>query len=641
MSLMLRSGRRPCLDTVQVLLAAAGLGLFPPGAAAADASPGRGGADLDRARFIAVEEIKPGMRGVGRSTFSGQGVEEFAVEVLGVLRHWSPGGDLIVVEASGGPLGQTGIFRGMSGSPVYLDGRLAGAIAYNLGGFAERPIAGVTPIAEMLPLLARSLSESGSPTSDVTPSPRSGRTSPATDAAGRARTALGTQDSPPAELAARLGLSGADVEPIRTPLVLAGFTAEARAAMGSFLSGWGIEAVSGGASGAAPEADRALEPGAPVGVQLVRGDVEATALGTITLVDGDRVLAFGHPMFQAGDVDLPMTTAEVLTIYPSQAISFVIGAADQPVGHVTVDQLAGIAGRIGPAAPMVPMEIRVRSAVSGERTYRFEIVRNKFFLSQFVGVLALNSFAAEQKIFGEATLDLSLAVELSDGARLEVRDVLATIQAPAVLAEKVASPVTSLLFNGIIPVDIRRVDVDIDLRPELRAATIEEVIIDQETIKAGESITATVFLKPHTAARRSLEVTIPVPTDAVSGPALLRFCAADEAASWEAERAPRRFVPATIEQLVELVEETSSHHLIRATLHSDAKGVVVAGREMQGLPASVFRVMDSNRRAGGRSGSWGRLLHEERVPTDYQLSGCQELRLDIDGKRVAAGGGEP
>ncbi len=603
--------------------AAAGAPLAPA-VAARDAA-------LDRTRFIGVGEIRPGMRGRGRTTFSPRGIEEFDVEVLGVLRNWSPGGDLIVIEAHGGPLAETGIYRGMSGSPVYLDGRLAGAIAYNLGGFAERPIAGVTPIGQMLDLLAGAPIES--------PLPGGG--------------SLGASPGPGSRLAA----AGTDLRPIATPLILAGFTAQARAAMSEVLAGFGVEGVSGGASGStgtqgatggtsttdgtsaagAPGAT-ALAPGSLLGVQLVRGDVEATALGTITHVDGDRVLAFGHPMFQAGAVDLPMTTAEVLTVYPSQNISFVIGRAALPVGHITRDQLAGIAGRVGPESSLVPMTVRIHGLDGATRDYGFEIVRNKFFLSQFVGILAVNSFTAEEKAFGDATLDLDIAVDLADSTRLRVRDVIASAQAPASLAEAVSAPVTALLFNDLPPVDVRRVAVEIRTRPEIAAAEIDEVIVDREEIEPGESIRATVFLNPRAAPRRAIELTIPVPADAEPGPALLRFCSADEAARFESERAPRRFAPADLAQLVTLVEEGSGRQRMRVTLHGDARGVVVDGREMQGLPGSVFRIMDSNRRTGGRSGSWGRLLHEEQVTTDYQLDGCQEMHLEIKEQSAAAGG---
>lgn len=610
--------------------AASPSGPAPPGSAPPVADP-----VLDQSRFIGVDEIRPGMRGVGRTTFSNRGVEEFAVEVLGVLKRWSPRGDLIVIEARGGPLAETGIYRGMSGSPIYLDGRLAGAVAYNLGGFAERPIAGVTPIGQMLALMAEPLPQEAAPksghlreSSDLGPLRPRGLT-----AGDRAR------DPDPTS---GLAVSPDDVKPIATPLVLAGFTPAARAAMGSILADFGVETVSGGAAGAAsPGRAAAIVPGSPVGVQLVRGDVEATALGTITHVDGDRVLAFGHPMFQAGEVDLPMTRAEVVTVYPSQNVSFVIGTAADPVGHVIADQLSGIAGRLGPEAPLVPMAVRVRGLTGEARDYRFEIVKNKFLLSQLVGVLALNSFTAQEKAFGDVTLDLALEVELADSTTLVVNDVVASAQAPASLAELVSAPVTSLLFNELVPVDIRRVEVEITMRPEIAAAAIDEVIVDQDEVEPGESIRATVFLNPHAAPRRSLELTIPVPADAAPGPALLRFCSADEAARFEAERAPRRFAPADVKQLIALVAETSSHQVMRVTLHGEARGVVVDGREMPSLPASVFRVMDSSRRTGGRSGSWGRLLHADQVTTAYQLSGCQELRLEIKGRKAAAGGREP
>ena len=563
------------------------------------------GAELDRQRFIPVEEIQAGMHGTGRSTFSPRGVEEFTVEVLGVLHGWVPGGDLIVIEASGGPLAETGIFRGMSGSPVYLDGRLAGAVSYNLGGFGERAIAGVTPIAEMLPIAAGA-GESRPPNDDPSTMP------------------------PPKKASLPGGPAMGDVQPIRTPMILAGFAPGAREAMASLLSGYGLEVVSGGASGGGGATlSGTLEPGAPLGVQIVRGDVEATALGTVTHVDGNQVLAFGHPMFLGGPVDLPMTAAQVFTVYPSQEISFVVGAAAQPVGRIVADQMTGIAGHLGESAPMVPLKIRVRRPSGHERTFNFEVVDNRFFLSQFLGLLAFNCFTSEEKAFGDATLDLHLKVDLKSGEQLDVHDVLSTTLPPNELATKVSEPLSGLLFNPLEPARVRAIDLDLEVTPEIRTAEVEELIVDQATIEPGKSIAVTVYLRPYRADRIAIPISVPVPHDALPGPMLLRVCSTDEATRWESERAPRRFVPSSLAQLVELYEETSGHDLLRVTLYGDARGVVVEGREMPGLPGSVFSIMDSERRSGGRSGSWGRLLYDDGVRTTYQLSGCEELKLEV------------
>jgi len=620
-----------------IAVAGMSLGLIPAHLIASESPPAAGGE-----RFITVDEIRPGMRGTGLATFGSEGVTEFEVQVLGVLHRWVPGGDLIVVEATGGPLAETGIYRGMSGSPIYLEGRLAGAVSYNLGLFAERAIAGVTPIAEMLPLLEGS---EESPAGEVAPG-----TLPPGKTQGKGPTG-DPEEAPEVEaaVASPRSLAGhaffpADVEPIRTPLLLAGFAPETRAAMAPFLSRFGVETTSGGASGrlagngsqGMDAARAALKPGAPLGVQLVRGDVEATALGTVTYVDGDRLLAFGHPMFQAGQVDLPMTGASVYTVYPSQAVSFVIGAASGPLGRIVTDRQTGIAGRVGETAPMVPVRIEIQRDGSPGRSYEFEIVPNKFFLAQFVGFVAFNSFVADQKVFGDTTLDLSLRVELADGTRLDFEDVLASNLPPTALAERVSAPVNGLLFNDLAPVRIKRIDLDLRVLPQLKTAVIEEVVVDRYEVEAGESIAATLHLKPFEAARRSIQLTVPVPADARPGPILLRACDAEGATRWESERAPRRFVPSTVAQLVDLYEETAAHNVVRVTLHGDAHGVVVDGREMPGLPSSVFKIMDSNRRTGGRSGSWGRLLHEQRVKTEYQLSGCQELRLEVKASSVKA-----
>ncbi len=594
------------------------------------AAPGAA-VELDRATFIGVDEIHPGMRGRGLTTFAGVEVSEFQVEVLGILRGWIPGGDMIVIEASGGPLAETGIYRGMSGSPVYLDGRLAGAVSYNLGGFGERPIGGVTPIAEMLPILAEKGgarrppkdAEAGSQVWPAAPA----ETSWDDAAALSVPSAIVASGK---EWAGGLGT----VSPIGTPVALAGCHPRARQAMAQALGAWGMYATVGGGAAAHGDSGAALQPGAPVAVQIVRGDMQATALGTITHVDGQRLLAFGHPMFHAGPVELPMARARVFTVYPSQAISFVIGAAAQPAGAIVADRQTGIMGATGRTAPMVPVDIAIVRADGSRRQFEYELIPNKFFVSQFLGFLAFNSLLADQESFGETTLGMQMAVEFNGGRVLEFEEVIATTTAPQVVAQRVSEPLAGLLLAGIEAVTVESVQLELQLRPAVEMATIEEVVVPKTLVKPGEVVSAIVFLEPYEKPRRALSVSIPIPADAPAGPLLLRVCSTPAATAWEAQRAPARYPPVTLEQYIQLYREASGQHRLRLSLHADARGVVVGGREMMGMPPSMFRIMDTGKRTGGRSGSWGRAIHQDSIDTEWQLRGCRELRLDVEAPAV-------
>ncbi len=573
---------------------------------------------LDHTRFIPVSEIEVGMTGSGLTTFADTTVSRFEVEVLGVLRGWVPGGDLIVVEASGGPLAETGIYRGMSGSPIYFDGRLAGAMAFNLGGFGERAIGGVTPIAEMLPMLdEREVGDRrGAPRGGLAPDRRQPGQSGAIE---HRRVDGGPQAAP---------MDPADIRPIRTPLVMAGFYPETRRAMAGLFEELGCSPVAGGGAGDG-EVGAAMRPGAPVGVQIVRGDVSVTTLGTITHVDNERLLAFGHPMFSAGIINMPMTSARVYTVYPSQAISFVIATAVEPRGRVMADRQTGIMGRLGEVAPMMPVQLDIIDTQGRTRQFSFEMVNNKFLVTQFLGYMAFNSFMATEGSFGDVTLDTHMAVTFTDGTVLEFDDVLASFAGPQALAAQVSAPLAGILLSGIETVALERVNLTLRASPEVRLASIEEIVVDRDRLRPGEMLATTVFLRRFEDEREAIHLELEIPASLQPGPVLLRVCSADQAREWEQERAPHRFMPRSLAQYVTLFEEGTARNVMRVSLYTEAQGVVLGGREMMGLPASVFRIMDTKKRIGGRSGSWGRLVHEQAVKTEYQLGGCRELQFEV------------
>jgi len=370
-------------------------------------------------------------------------------------------------------------------------------------------------------------------------------------------------------------------------------------------------------------------------VQILRGDAEATALGTITLVDGERVLAFGHPMFQAGRIDMPMTSARVLAVYPSQAISFVIGTTAEPRGRVLVDRQAGIMGSLGQDSPMLPISIKLVDARGETHEFSYELVKNKFLMTRFLGFLAFNSLLVKEGSFGDVTLDMHMEVLFADGTLLEFDDVLASFSGPQVLAQQASQPLAGILLSGIEEVMIDRVDMEMRVSPEVRLAVIDEIMVDRDKLRPGERLAATIFLRRFEQARQAIHLEVDIPSSLLPGPTLLRACSADAAREWEQERAPRRFAPQSLAQYAALYEETTARNVLRLTLHTDAHGVVVSGREMMGLPESVFRIMDTDRRNGGRSGSWGRLVHQQNVRTEYQLTGCQELRIEVTSPAVS------
>ncbi|MFQ5694520.1 MAG: hypothetical protein ACE5HB_00870, partial [Terriglobia bacterium] len=307
--------------------------------------------------IIPLEQSEPGMRGVARTIFAGQEIEEFPLEVLGVLRNIAgPGQHLILVRLLGEKARYTGVVAGMSGSPVYFDGKLAGALAFRFGIFTKEPIGGVTPIANMLQAVAEE---------------------PPQAAAG-ADTSEPLRYPVPQDLLARAGVPAAHpyLVPIETPLTFVGFHPQVIHQFSEELAAQGLLAVQGGGS-AAPERTSSLEPGGAVAAALVTGDMSIAGTCTITRREGDRLYACGHPMLGFGDVQLPMTRAEIVTTVPSEFSSFKIANIGEVVGSFQQDRSTAIVGRLGPGPAMIPVDLTlVHHGRRRSRNFHFQIFQH-------------------------------------------------------------------------------------------------------------------------------------------------------------------------------------------------------------------------------------------------------------------------
>src|SRR5688572_10865680 len=334
---------------------------------------------------LPLDEVRPGMVGVGRTVFQGTELEDFKVHVLGVMRNViGPKRSLILARLEGGPLAKTGVIAGMSGSPVYVDGRLMGAVSYSLGQFSTEPIAGITPIAEMLDatMMGGGASRSTRPVSlDMPFSPQQllevwsrdlNRVQPFVTEPSQALLVSGAS--------ADLTRVGAMLRPIAVPMTATGFDASVIDSLSpSFTASGFVPMSSSSATQAARVSasnDRPLRPGDAVGVGLLTGDFELGATGTVTHIDGDRVYAFGHPLYNLGPTQFPMTKAEVQVVLPSLMASSKLASFGEVVGTVQQDRATAIAGRLGVIPSLIPVTITLHSDRAPSRTFKFGVVRD-------------------------------------------------------------------------------------------------------------------------------------------------------------------------------------------------------------------------------------------------------------------------
>src|SRR6266404_7213059 len=351
-------------------------------------------------QIIRVDQIHAGMRGVSYTVFQGIKPEAMEVEVLGVLRNVNgPKGDIILVRLHGAKVEYTGVVAGMSGSPVYLDGKLAGALAFRIGEFSKEPIAGVTPIADMLEISALDRSPAEE-TSAIKPSVRT--------AAGKT---AGPGESFPLPGSAQ-DSAGKDfsnyLKPIETPLVFNGFSEQAIHLFSGQFASAGIVPVMGAGSVSNDKQPEPLEAGSAVSAILVRGDMDIEATCTVTYVDAQRLLACGHPLLQFGSVDLPMNKAEVLATLPSQLNAFKIVNTTEAVGTFVQDRHTGIMGVFDRQPQMIPVTLSIHSG-SGVKQFHYEVLNNPKLTPVALMVTVFNALHGVNEFGEEILIDLRAA----------------------------------------------------------------------------------------------------------------------------------------------------------------------------------------------------------------------------------------
>ena len=578
-----------------------------------------------------LSEVRPGLRAEARTVFQGTRVEPFGLEVLGVLERGAAQGSLILARATEPRVEHTGIVAGMSGSPVYApDGRLIGAVAY-AWGFSKDPICGITPIEQMLPVW------------DLAEEP-----APEDYGGGRAQapTTPGTPES-----------SGA-LPQLRTPLAAAGFSPQALAllepwarAHGFLLTPGGISGTAAGTaaagtvgSGMAPTTGAAprgsLAPGDAVAVDLLRGDAGLAAIGTVTAVRGDRVLAFGHPFFLGGPTRLPMSRAAITAILPSLANSFKLGTSLEVVGTLTEDRRAAVAGRLGPGPELLPIAVRVRVPGAPDSTFHYQAAKHRGLAPVVVAVAAVNSALARGAIPSESTWRWRLAA-LVRGAgarparRLELGDVASGDGLP--VFQTLSSLIAGLLDNVWEPVDLERLDIELDVVPRIEELRVTAVRLAQPRVRPGETVRVEVDLAEHRGAVRTERLEYRVPAEATARTLALFVGGGGDWARYDATQAPGRYRAGSVDELLRRLAAFPRASRLYLAAYDAAPEASVRGRDYPDLPPTAQRLMAGGHGADA-SARWGRASLTGQVSRAYDavVTGGTALTVEIDPDAPAA-----
>ncbi len=499
------------------------------------------------ADLLPVDQIREGMTGYGLSVFEGGTVARFEVVVLGVLRNILPRHDLVLVRCTGSPvLEKAGIIAGMSGSPIYLDGRLAGALSRAFPG-AKEAIALFTPIQDML------------------------------DEGGR-RLEYG-----------RYWKAGerARLRPCATPLFAGGFSPRALALLEERLGPFGLLPLEGGGGGGAAGPAPELVPGAAVGFQLMRGDWTLTGVGTVTHVDGDRVFAFGHPFLQGGEVSMPMVSARVHTVVANQDVSFKLASPVAEIGSLVQDQISCVMGVRGRTCDLLPVSLRLSSPGGGrDHAFRVEVIRNPAYTGMLVRAALLNAIETLEPGTRDCTLDVSLKVGVRGHAPVEVRDRLSSAAGP--LGDgfglfRAFSLIDELLDNPFERVHLDAVDVVISRRPVRCDAEILTVRVREPEVAPGDPVHVLVQLKPYGGSPVVRELELRVPMSVPRG-SFLAVRVAGGALASPTPAAP----PTSLAELMRVAAARRSSQTLVAALDPPGMGVVYRGFQTRSLPPSVL-----------------------------------------------------
>jgi len=594
---------------------------------------------------MSVDEVRPGMVGIGRTVFEGDRIEEFKVQILGVLRNTNgPQRNMVLARLEGGPLASTGVIAGMSGSPVYVDGRLLGAVAFALGQFSKEPIAGITPIEEMIeaagpqarraPVDATARLELPLTQDKVAAALRAAFSRfrrPFADNPGDIRVeGLGLADAP------RLAQVGALMTPIATPLALGGFSGPVRETVSSVLRESGFLPTPDGApatrAALAPRqsADRpVLRPGDPVGVNLITGDFIMGATGTVTEVDGNQVYAFGHPFYNLGTTQFPMTRAYVYALLPSLLSSMKISTTGETIGTFRQDRATAIAGTLGKGPDMVPVRISLDTERGLRKTFTYRIVNDQLFTPLLTYVSILNTLSSYEREYGTATFTVKGAARVRGHSAVDFDDVFAGESPSVGAATYVVAPLTFLLGNDVAPVDLDGVDLTITTSERPRTATLERVWVDAVKVRPGTTVPLKVLIRTY----RGDEVTRTVPIDIPANAAgSLSVLVSDGAKLAQLEqRDARAAQPKSIDQMIHLLNKAKKNNRLYIRLQRQDAGAVINGESLSSLPPSVLAVMESDRNGGTFSPLRNAMAGNWEVVTDGAVSGSRTLTITIQG----------
>ncbi len=565
--------------------------------------------------FFPLAAVRPGLKGSGKTVFSGTRIEEFQVEILGVLENVGPKQSLVLARLSGGPLDEAGVLQGMSGSPVYIEGKLLGAVAMAFP-FAKEPVAAIRPIEELL-----RASGPGKP---------SRRLAAAVWDGNLAKVFEGPQEV--------LAAGGRLVE-VATPVHFGGFTQATIEYFAPQLRALGLEprqGIAGGSSRLAEMGDPSLlQPGAMITVQLLAGEMSLGADGTVTHIEGDRIYAFGHRFLSIGATELPFARAEVLTVLPNLASSFKISAPREWMGTITEDRSTAVAGLLGRRASMVPVSIEVRRRTAGgtsaESRYRMEMVRDRFLAPFLLQMAVYSAIDATERMFGSATIGVTGEIRFHNGNEpLRLNNMYAgEFSLPQQVSLATVVPLAYALQTADT-LELQDVRLELDAYDQKKQMQIDQVWVRPRQVRPGEEVEVTVSLVSGSGLEVTRKTSYRVPVGMPEGP--LYFTVADGATTNLSEY--RQLVggaPRSATQLLQFLNSLRANTKAYVRVWRPQPSYQAGGEEFPSPPPSLAQILARGQTALGlgAAGAGSKVAELEISAGDVVISGSKTVQVEV------------
>ncbi|MGQ9618215.1 MAG: SpoIVB peptidase S55 domain-containing protein [Candidatus Aminicenantia bacterium] len=562
-----------------------------------------------------LKDVKPRLIGKGKTVFQGRKIEEFDVEILGVLKNPIPGKNLIIARLKGDVIQKANIIQGMSGSPVFVDGKFLGTVSYAFPWSTE-PVAGITPAEDIISI--PKTQHPPSPSKSLIPFKKS------------------LELSEIKKLASSLNPLSSENTFFHNIPVITNFGSNSSLTK-SIFSLMGLSSFAFSAFDQSEKSKGRFMEGDAIAVQLIRGDWDISAIGTVSLVEGDSFYAFGHPLFNLGSVDFPVAKAEVITVVPNQEASFKLATIGESVGRLVQDRYSGIYGKIGEFSTLIPLKLEIEKGKSGQRELKFEIV-NQRLLSPILILLSIyNSLLSEflgndlneSNYHGDISISLQGEVIAGEGRNVKIEDYFSGESALLDSSILPTSIVYYLLNNEFESPRIQNIKLKVSLMENLDIMSIERVWVEGNEVEAGKSVNLKVFLKTWRGKERVEEVSIPVPKMRPGQQIEIVIADAESMYSFELKEYKGGIMPRSMEQLIRALNNLRKNNRIYFKIRIPVQSAFLMGEEISSVPYFFKSIITSQRVSSSPVPVLGSTIKEYQYPVDKVVKGFKVIKLKI------------